>query len=94
MDIMLDSTMTTVGTLGWLAVLVFEALRRRCYAEVIVRFVFFISIVDLWAVAPLAFKNHGWSTNWLWIPVLLPYALLLRWSVEFVRCRGEQAGSE
>ena len=76
---MWDDTLSLVGTLGWLALPVVHALRRRRYTELVLPLVFFMAIVDLWAVAPLDFKNRGWSIYWLWIAALVPYAVLGLW---------------
>jgi hypothetical protein len=75
---MSDDTLSMVGTLGWLALPIVHALRSRRYAELVVPLVFFMAIVDVWGVAPADFKNRGWSTHWLWIPAVFPYAVLGR----------------
>ncbi len=82
---MSDSTLSAIVTIGWFALLIVGALRRRQYSELLIPLLFFMAIVDTWAVAPLAFKEHGWSSRWLWLLALAPYAQLVRWLVQFVR---------
>ena len=91
---MSDDTLSLVGTLGWLALPVVHALRSRRYAEMVVPLVLFMAIVDVWAVAPLDFKNRGWSIHWLWIPAVLPYAVLGRWFVQFIRSQKTETHSQ
>ena len=74
---MSDDTLSMVGTLGWLALPIAHALRTKRYSVLVVPLVFFMAIVDVWGVAPSEFKSRGWTTHWLWIPALLPYAVLV-----------------
>ncbi len=90
---MSDYTLSNIGTIGCFALLVVGALRRGRYAELLVPIVFCMLIVDVWAVAPLDFKNRGWSTNWLWALALTPYVQLVRWLVQFMRTLSTQTDS-
>jgi hypothetical protein len=82
---MSDSTLSTVGTIGLLALLIIGAIRRRQYSELLIPLLFFVGIADTWFVAPLTLKQHGWSTLWLWPLALAPYAQLIRWLVQSLR---------
>ncbi len=81
---MQNETLTSIGTIGWFAMLIIGALRQKQYGELLVPLFLGMLIIDAWAVAPAQFQQEGRSMAWLWLVALFPYSRITFWLIRWM----------